>query len=97
MDYSNLNRRVKAECYPIPEIEEIFDELQGSNVFSRLKFFSGCWKIKISDDLKDVTAFVTCYGTFRFEVMLFGLINAPATFKRMMNGIFAASRFSVFI
>ena len=87
VDYRLLNARIKPILWPISLIEEIFNDLQGSIIYILLYFFSGYWKIKMEEALKDVTAFTTRYGNFRFEVMPFGLINAPSTFQKMMDDI----------
>ena len=87
VDYRLINARIKPSRWPIPLIDEIFDDLHGSIIYTLLDFFSGYWKIKMEEALKDVTAFTTRYGNFRFEVMPFGLINAPSTFQKMMDDI----------
>ena len=87
VDYRQLNERIKPSRWPIPHIEEIFDELRGSHVFTTLDLFSGYWQIKMEESQKDITTFATRWGNFRFEVMPMGLINAPSTFQRMMDEI----------
>lgn len=67
----------------------------GSKIFNSPYFFSGYWQIKMTDDLKDVTMFVTRYGTFRFEVMPFGLIYSPSPFSVWYMEISLASSFSM--
>ena len=85
VDYRTSNRVMKADRWPLPRIEEIFDDLQGSTVFTTLDLFSGYWQVKMEETSKEMTSFVTRYGTYQFEVMPFGLMNAPATFQRMMD------------
>lgn len=87
VDYRMLNQRIKPSRWPIPHIEEIFDELKGSRLFTTLDLFQGYWQVKMAEACKEHTTFVTRYGTFSFEVMPFGLINAPATFQKMMDHI----------
>ena len=87
VDYRELNKVMKADRYPIPNIEEILEELKGHKYFTTLDLFSGYWQIRVAEELKEVTTFTCKLGTFCFEVMPFGLMNAPATFQRMMNEV----------
>ena len=79
---------MKADKWPLPKIEEIFDDLQGSTYFSTLDLFSGYWQVRLSEPCKEKTTFVCRYGTYKFEVMPFGLMNTPSTFQRMMDDVF---------
>ena len=88
VDYRTLNAKMKADKWPLPKIEEIFDDLQGSTYFSTLDLFSGYWQVRLSEPCKEKTTFVCRYGTYKFEVMPFGLMNAPSTFQRMMDDVF---------
>ena len=87
VDYRALNRVMKADRWPLPHFEEIFDDLRGSNVFTTLDLLSGYWQIKLDESCKEKNTFVTRYGTFQFDVMPFGLMNAPSTFQRMMDHV----------
>ena len=88
VDYRILNRRMKADRWPLPKTEEIFDDLEGSKVFSTLDLFSGYWQVRMAEQCKEKTTFVCRYGTYKFEVMPFGLMNALSTFQRMMDLVF---------
>lgn len=88
VDYRLLNKVMKADKWPLPKMEEIFDDLEGNKVFTTLDLFSGYWQVRMAAHCKEKTTFVCRYGTFQFEVMPFGLMNAPSTFQRMMDGIF---------
>ena len=88
VDYRALNQVMKPDRWPLPKIEEILDDPEGANVFSTLDLFSGYWEDHMAEHCKEVTTFVCWYGTFKFEVMPFGLMNAPSTFQRMVDLIF---------
>ena len=88
VDYRLLNSKMKPDKWPLRNIEEIFDDLEGSKVFSTLDLFSGYWQVRMGEECKEKTTFVCCYGTFQFEVMPFGLMNALSTFQRMMDYVF---------
>jgi len=69
----------------MPQMEQIFAELAESKFFSKFDFCKGYWQIGMKQKERDLTTFVTHRGLFRFTVMPFGLVNAPATFDRIMK------------
>ncbi len=85
VDYRKLNRITVFDPEPMPQVQDIFAELSGSQYFSKFDFCKGYWQVPMSDGDKDLTTFVTHRGLFRFNVMPFGLVNAPATFSRIMR------------
>jgi len=69
----------------MPKPEQIFSKLKGDQYFSTLDVTKGYWQIPMTDEDKEYVAFVTHKGLHQFKVMQFGLVNAPATFNRLMR------------
>jgi hypothetical protein len=87
-EYRNLNNVTIKNKYPLPRIQDLFDQVRGAGVFSKIDLRSGYHQIKIKKEDVPKTAFVSRYGHHEYLVIPFGLTNAPAIFMNLMNKIF---------
>ncbi|GJU80539.1 putative reverse transcriptase domain-containing protein [Tanacetum coccineum] len=87
INYQELNKLTVKNRYPLPRIDDLFDQLQGSSVYSKIDLRSGYHQLRVRDEDIPKTAFRTRYGHYEFQVMPFGLTNAPAVFMNLMNRV----------
>eukprot|EP01129_Flabellula_baltica_P005312 TRINITY_DN1914_c0_g1_i1.p1 TRINITY_DN1914_c0_g1~~TRINITY_DN1914_c0_g1_i1.p1 ORF type:complete len:1797 (-),score=243.90 TRINITY_DN1914_c0_g1_i1:39-5429(-) len=89
-DFRKLNNATVGDAYPIPKIEDIMSMLKGAEYFSSLDFKTGFYHLRIAEEDREKTAFSSPFGFFQWIAMPMGLKNAPASFQRAMEAIFAS-------
>ncbi|GJU00504.1 putative reverse transcriptase domain-containing protein [Tanacetum coccineum] len=87
IDYRELNKLTVKNRYPLPRIDDLFDQLQGSSVYLKIDLRLGYHQLRVREEDIPKTGFRTRYGHYEFQVMPFGLTNAPAVFLDLMNRV----------
>ncbi|KAK9133160.1 hypothetical protein Scep_012688 [Stephania cephalantha] len=87
IDYRQLNKVTVKNKYPLPRIDDLFDQLRGAQFFSKIDLRSGYHQLRIREDDRYITSFSTRYGHYQFTVIPFGLTNAPAMFMDLMHRV----------
>ena len=88
IDYRQLNKVTIKNRYPLPRIDDLFDQLRGAQVYSKINLRTGYHRLRVRETDIPKTTFRTCYGHFEFTVMPFGLTNALAAFLDLMHRVF---------
>ena len=84
-----MNQATISNQYPLPRIDELFNQLQGSRVYSKIDLRLGYHQLRVRENVVSKTVFRTRYGHYEFLVMPFGLTNAPTVFMDLMNRVFS--------
>lgn len=87
IDFRALNANTIIDRYPIPRIDDILDRLGGSMVYSKIDLTQAYHQVEVAESDRHRTAFQSRWGLFEYTVLPFGLVNAPATFQRLMDHI----------
>jgi hypothetical protein len=88
IDFRQLNKVTIKNKYPLPRINNLFDQLKGAKIFSKIDLRSGYHQVRIKDEEINNIAFRTRYGHYKFTVVPFGLSNTSVVFMCLMNGVF---------
>jgi hypothetical protein len=88
VDYQKLNDITIKNKYPLPKIEDLFDQMNGAHVFSKIDLRTGYHQLKVRESDIPKTAFTTRYKLYEYTMMSFGLTNAPTYFMNLMNKVF---------
>jgi hypothetical protein len=88
IDYQALNEVTIKNKYPLPRIKDLFDQLRGAEVFSKIDLRSGYHQLRIRPSDIPKTKFITKYGLYEYTIMSFGLTNVPPFFMYLMNSVF---------
>jgi hypothetical protein len=88
IDFRQFNKVTIKNKYPLPRIDDLFDQLKDAKIFSKIYLRSRYHQVRIKDEDVSKTVFKTRYGHYEFTVVLFGLLNTPIIFMCLMNGVF---------
>lgn len=89
VDYRELNRVTDVDPYPMPRVDDLLDDLGEASYITTLDLTRGYWQVPLSEEARQKSAFVTPFGHHEFKVMPFGMVNAGATFQRLMDRVLA--------
>lgn len=90
VDFRRLNKKTKTWCYPLPRCDQILDATAGKKYYTSLDLNSGYWQVPVAESSRQYTSFRCLHGQYQFKRMPFGLVNAGATFQRLMSRVIGA-------
>ena len=93
-DYRKLNTVTRTDVYPIPRVDDCIDRIGNAQYVTKIDLLKGYWGVPLSERAREVSAFVTHAGLYEYNVMPFGMKNAPATFQRMMEKVLQGLTYS---
>ena len=88
-DFRKVNQVTKTDCYPIPRIDSLIDDVSNAKYVSKFDLLKGYWQIPLTERAKEISAFCTHNGLYRYKVSPFGMKNSGCTFQRLMNRVVA--------
>ncbi|KAL1254353.1 hypothetical protein QQF64_016582 [Cirrhinus molitorella] len=88
-DYRKVNAVTVPDCYPLPRMEDCVDSVRSARFVTKLDLLKGYWQVPLTDRASDISAFVTPDCFMQYNIMAFGLRNAPATFQRLIQTVLA--------
>lgn len=86
-DYRKVNQLTCQDCYPLPRIDDIIDQLGEAKYITKVDLLRGYYQVRLTKRAKQISAFVTPDGLYAYTVMPFGMVNAPATFQRLIHRV----------
>lgn len=86
-DFRKVNALTKPDCFPLPRVEDCVDQVGSAKFVSKFDLLKGYWQVPLTKRAQEISSFVTPSGLYSYQVMSFGLRNAPATFQRLMNRV----------
>ena len=89
INYRGLNELTRKNSYPMPQVDNLLDQLRGARLFSAIDLMQGYYQIRIKPEDCEKMAFRTPQGLYEFKVLPFGLVNAPAVLQTLINKIFS--------
>uniref|UniRef100_A0A8C5E2N5 ribonuclease H n=1 Tax=Gouania willdenowi TaxID=441366 RepID=A0A8C5E2N5_GOUWI len=92
-DFRKVNGVTRPDCYPLPRMEDCVDHVGAAEYVSKLDLLKGYWQVCLTERAKEISAFVTPDDFLQYNVMAFGMCNAPATFQRLMNVVLSGLPF----
>lgn len=86
-DFRKVNAVTKPDCFPLPRVDDCVDQVGSARYVTKLDLLKGYWQVPLTRRAQEISSFVTPSGLYSYQVMSFGLRNAPATFQRLMNRV----------